>query len=146
MIIEVPAYDPNQLPERARHKDRGWHRIQRTPIKTSIRTTPKLPIALVESDPVRLLGLRALLESELDVEISAALLPEIAIKTNIDAVLIGDRPRRKLFDTMPSLNLMRPNLPIIMIGPGTDDEIILNAIVCGAKGSVFDGAPPSEFA
>jgi len=99
MIIEVPACDPDQLPERAHHKDRGWHRTQRTPIKTSIRTTPKLPIALVESDPVRLLGLRALLESEVDLEISATLLPEIAIKTNIDVVLIGDRPGRKLFDT-----------------------------------------------
>ena len=46
---------------------------------------------------------------------------------------------------MLSLNLMRPNLPIIMIGPRTDDEIILNAIVCEAKGSVFDRAPLSEF-
>jgi hypothetical protein len=90
MIIEVPAYDPNQLPERARHKDRGWHRIQRTPIKTSIRTTPKLPIALVESDPVRLLGLRALLESELDVEISAALLPEIAIVRKVGYTTVSN--------------------------------------------------------
>jgi len=146
MIIEVPIYDPDRFPERARHKDRGLPRIQRTPIKTSILTKPKLLIALVESDPMRLVGLRALLESELDLEIISALLPEIAIKTNINVVLIGDRPGRKLFDTMSSLNLMRPNLPIIVIGPRRDDEIMLNAIICGAKGYVFDGAPPSEFA
>jgi DNA-binding NarL/FixJ family response regulator len=146
MIIEVPAYDPDQLPEPARHKDRGLHRIQRTPITTSIAKRPTLLIALVESDPMRLVGLRALLESELDLEIISALLPEIAIKTNIDVVLIGDRSGRKLFDTMSSLNLMRPNLPVLVIGPRADDEIMLNAIVCGAKGYVFDGSPPSEFA
>jgi len=33
MIIEVPGYDPERLPERARHKDCGLHRIQRIPIK-----------------------------------------------------------------------------------------------------------------
>jgi len=37
-------------------------------------------------------------------------------------------------------------LPIIVIGRSTDDEIMLNAIVFGAKGYVFDGAPPGEFA
>ena len=146
MIIEVPAYDPDQLPEPARHKDRGLHRIQRTPITTSIAKRPTLLIALVESDPMRLVGLRALLESELDLEIISALLPEIAIKTNIDVVLIGDRSGRKLFDTMSSLNLMRPNLPVLVIGPRADDEIMLNAIVCGAKGYVFDGSTPGEFA
>ena len=47
---------------------------------------------------------------------------------------------------MAHLKMMRPNLPIIVVGASTNDEIILNAIVCGAKGYVFDGAPPSEFA
>jgi DNA-binding NarL/FixJ family response regulator len=41
---------------------------------------------------------------------------------------------------------MRPNLPIIVIGPSTDNKIMLDAIVSGARGYVFDGAAPSEFA
>ena len=61
-------------------------------------------------------------------------------------VLIGDRPGHNLLDTMSNLKMMRPNLPIIVVGPSTNDEIMLNAIVSGAKGYVFDGAPPSEFA
>ena len=61
-------------------------------------------------------------------------------------VLIGDRPGHNLLDTMSNLKMMRPNLPIIVVGPSTNDGIMLNAIVSGAKGYVFDGAPPSEFA
>jgi DNA-binding NarL/FixJ family response regulator len=107
---------------------------------------PKLHIALVESDPLRLVGFRAVLESESDIEMISAALPEIAIQPNIDVVLMGDRPGHNLFDTMFSLKMMRPNLPILVVGPSRDDEIMLNAIVSGAKGYVFDGAPPSEFA
>jgi DNA-binding NarL/FixJ family response regulator len=105
-----------------------------------------LRVAILESDPLRLVGFRALLESESDLELISASLPEIAIQANIDMVLLGDRPGQNLYDTMSNLKVMRPSLPIIVIGPSTDDKIMLNAIVSGAKGYVFDGAPPSEFA
>jgi len=106
----------------------------------------KIHIALVESDPLRLVGFRALLESESDLEMISAALPEIGIQTQVDVVLIGDRVGQNLFDTISNVKMMHPNLPIIVIGPNRDDETSLNAIVFGAKGYVFDGAPPSEFA
>ena len=105
-----------------------------------------LRIALVESDPLRLVGFRALLESESDLKLISASLPEIAIQANIHVVLIGNRPGYNRLETMSNLRMVRPNLPIIVIGRSTDDEIMLNAIVSGAKGYVFDGAPPGEFA
>ncbi len=108
-------------------------------------STPTLRVALVESDPLRLVGFRALLESESDLELISASFLEIENLSNIDVVLIGDRPGQSLFDIMSSFKVMRPNLPIIVIGRSTDDKIVLNAIVSGAKGYVFDGAPPSEF-
>jgi len=114
-------------------------------MKIARDSKPKLRIAVVESDPLRLVGFHALLESESDLELISALLPEIAIQADIDVVLIGDRPGHNLLDTMSNLKMMRPNLPIIVVGASTNDEIMLNAIVCGAKGYVFDGAPPSEF-
>ncbi len=109
-------------------------------------TTKPIRVALAESDPLRLVGFRALLESESDLELISAPLPEIALQENIDVVLIGDRPGHNLRDTISNLKMMCPNLPIIVVGARTNDEIMLNAIVCGAKGYVFDGAPPSEFA
>ena len=115
-------------------------------MKIARDSKPKLRIAVVESDPLRLVGFHALLESESDLEIISESLPDIASQANIDVVLIGGRPGNNLFDTMSNLKVMRPNLPIIVIGHNRDDETSLNAIVSGAKGYVFDGAPPSEFA
>jgi len=115
-------------------------------VNIAVHSKPKIHIALVESDPLRLVGFRALLESESDLEMISASLPEIAVQTKVDVVLIGDRVGQNLFDTISNVKMMHPNLPIIVIGPNRDDETSLNAIVAGAKGYVFDGAPPREFA
>jgi DNA-binding NarL/FixJ family response regulator len=109
-------------------------------------SNPKLRIAVVESDPLRLVGFHALLEAESGLEMISTSLAETAIQENIDVVLIGDRVGQNLADTIADLKVMRPHMPIIVIGPSTDDEPILNAIVSGARGYVFDGAPSSEFA
>ena len=79
-------------------------------MKTSIATKSKLLIALVESDPLRLVGFRALLESELDLEVISASLSEIGIQANIDLLLIADRAGQNLFDTISNLKVIRPNL------------------------------------
>jgi DNA-binding NarL/FixJ family response regulator len=115
-------------------------------MKISTATKPMIRIALVESDPLRIVGFRALLESESDLELISASLSEIATQQNISLVLLGDRPRQNVFDLISNLKAMRPDLPIIVIGPSTDDEIMLTAIISGAKGYVFDGASPREFA
>ena len=107
---------------------------------------PTIRVVIVESDPLRLVGFRALLKSEPDFEMTFTSLPEIASQANIDVLLLGDRPGQNLYDTMSNLKVMRPSLPIIVIGPSTDNKIMLDAIVSGAKGYVFDGAAPSEFA
>lgn len=107
---------------------------------------PMIHIALVESDPLRIVGLRALLESEADLEVISASLPEIALQENINLVLLGARPRQNVFDLMSNIKAMHPNLPIIVIGANADDDTMLTAIISGAKGYVFDGASPSEFA
>ncbi len=115
-------------------------------MKSTRYVKPIRRIAVVESNPLRLSGLRAVLESESDLQMVPASIPEIASHANIDVVLIGDRPGCSLFDALSELKRMRPNLPIIVVGPSANDEVILNALVSGAKGYVFDGAPPSEFA
>jgi DNA-binding NarL/FixJ family response regulator len=107
---------------------------------------PTIRAVIVEGDPLRLVGFHALLESESDLEMMFTALPDIASQATIDVVLIGDRPGQNLYDTMANLKAMHPSLPIIVIGPSTEDKTILNAIVSGARGYVFDGAAPSEFA
>jgi len=106
---------------------------------------PKIHIAVVESDPLRFVGFRTLFDTESDLELSAATLADLQSKTNVDLVLLGNRSAQNLFDVMASLKASRPDLRIIVVGSGADDETILKAIAAGAKGYVDEAAAPSDF-
>jgi DNA-binding NarL/FixJ family response regulator len=106
---------------------------------------PVIRIAVVESDPLRFVGFRALFDSESDLELLSASLSDIAVQPNIDLVLLGNRAGQNLFDVMASLKATRPDLRIIVTGSGMDEETILKAIASGAKGYVDEAAAPQEF-
>ena len=104
---------------------------------------PLVRIAVVESDPLRVVGFQALFHSAPGFELVSASLPDVGVQ-NIDLVLLGNRNTQNLFDLMASLKATRPDLRIIMTGSG-GEETILQAIVAGAKGYVDEAASPAEF-
>ena len=106
---------------------------------------PLIRVAVVESDPLRFVGFRALFDSEPDFELVSASLSDISSQQNIDLVLLGNRNGQNLFDLMASLKATRPDLRIIVTGAGMDEETILKAIASGAKGYVDEAASASEF-
>src|SRR5579884_2935514 len=113
--------------------------------KTALAKKSPIRIAVVESDPLRFVGFRALFDNESDFELISASLPEISLLQNIDLVLLGNRNGHNLFDVMASLKASRPDLRIIVTGSGIDEETILKAIAAGAKGYVDEAASPTEF-
>jgi DNA-binding NarL/FixJ family response regulator len=115
-------------------------------MKRSTAKAKRIQVAVIESDPLRAIGFRALLESEADLEFVPATSVEALMQQNLGVVLLANRHGHNLVSQMSSLKERRPDLPVIVIGSSTDDEAILSAIGCGAKGHVFDGAPPCEFA
>lgn len=114
-------------------------------MKAATAKKPVIRIAVVESDPLRFVGFRALFDSESDFELLSASLPDISSQQNIDLVLLGNRSGQNLFDVMASLKAVRPDLRIIVTGSGMDEETILKAIASGAKGYVDEAATPTEF-
>jgi len=106
---------------------------------------PRIRIAVLESDPLRFVGFRALFDSESDLEILASSIPEVPTLGSVDLVLLGSRNGVNLFDTMAGLKAARPDLKIIVTGSGADDETILKALAAGAKGYVDEAAAPLEF-
>jgi len=114
-------------------------------MKAATAKKPLIRIAVVESDPLRFVGFRALFDSESDFELVSAALPDISVLQGIDLVLLGSRAGQNLFDLMASLKATRPDLRIIVTGSGMDEETILKAIASGAKGYVDEAATPSEF-
>jgi len=114
-------------------------------MKTATQRKPLIRIAVVESDPLRFVGFRALFDSEPEFELVSASVVELTGRENIDLVLLGSRSGQNLFDVMASLKAIRPDLRIIVTGAGADDETILKALAAGAKGYVDEAATPQEF-
>ena len=113
-------------------------------MKTAKTGKPHIRIALVESDPLRFVGFRALFESVSDFELMSASLPDIGGLQGIDLVVLSNCNEQKLFDLMASLKIARPDLRVIVTGPG-DEETILQAIIAGAKGYVDEAGSCAEF-
>jgi len=113
-------------------------------VKAAMASKPLIRIAVVASDPLRLVGFRALFDSESGFELVSASLPDIGGLQSIDLVLLSNGSAQKVFDLIGSLKATHPDLRIIVTGSG-DEESILKAIVAGAKGYVDDAASPAEF-
>jgi DNA-binding NarL/FixJ family response regulator len=105
---------------------------------------PLIRIALVESDPLRVVGFRTLFESESGFELVPASLSDICGLASIDLVLLSNCRAQDLFDLMASLKGTRPDLRVIVTGSG-EEGTILQALVAGAKGYVHEAASPAEF-
>jgi DNA-binding NarL/FixJ family response regulator len=116
-------------------------------MKVSPAKKPMIHIAVVDSDPLRFIGLRSLFDSEPDLELSAATLEELPRLQEVDMIMLGNRTSggNSVFDVMASLKAVRPGLRIIVSGTGADDEAILKALAAGAKGYVDEGASAAEF-
>jgi DNA-binding NarL/FixJ family response regulator len=114
-------------------------------VKAALANKPLIRIAVVESDPLRFVGFRALFELEPDFELISASLPEAGTLQNIDLVLLGENSSQNLFDMMASVKATHPQLRIIVTGSGVDEESMLNAIAFGAKGYVDSAAPAADF-
>lgn len=114
-------------------------------MKPTRAQTAHIRIAVLESDPLRFVGFRALFDTESDLEIMASSIPELSSLGNVDLVLLGSRYGQNLFDTMAGLKAVRPDLKILVTGSGDEDETILKALAAGAIGYVEEAAAPPEF-
>ena len=77
-------------------------------MKAAPAKVQKISIAVVESDPLRFIGLRSLFDSESDLELTTASLVELADRKDVDLVLLGSRNGQNLFDLMAGLKASRP--------------------------------------
>ena len=114
-------------------------------MKAALANKPLIRIAVVESDPLRLVGFRAVFDSERDFELISSSLADLGMQQNFDLVLLSDRSGQNSFDLTASLKATRPHLRIIVIGSSMDDETIFKAIAFGAKGYVDAAASPADF-
>ena len=115
-------------------------------MKPSPSKKPRITLALVESDPLRLVGFRSLFDGQAEIDLTTATLSDIAVRDNVDVALLGSRNNgHNLFDLIAGLKAARPDVRILVTGSVSDDETVLKALAAGAKGYVDEAASPSEF-
>lgn len=98
-------------------------------------------VAIMESDPLRVAGFRAVLESEPDFRLSAVSLADIGATEGIEVVLVAGQNGKNAFRDVQMLSAVRSDLRVLVTGSGINDGIILETLACGAKGYVDEGAP-----
>jgi DNA-binding NarL/FixJ family response regulator len=106
--------------------------------------SPIIRIAVLEEDPLRLAGFRAILNAVPDFRLTAMSVSEIAMTPGIHVVLLSNYSDVKFVDTMADLRAFCPHLRALVIGSGMDEQLILKALTCGAKGYVDETAAVSS--
>lgn len=114
-------------------------------MRASLLKRQPIRVAVIESDPLRLIGLRTCLGSASDFKLSSASLTDASAQQSIDLVLLGNHIGLNLFEVVATLKAARPDLRVIVMGAGMDEENILKAIASGAKRYIDEAADPTEF-
>ena len=89
-------------------------------------------IIVVDSDPLRLVGFRALLQPEPDFELICASFSDLDCHDHVDIILLHNQRGQNLFDDVVKLTTVYPDAQIIAIGSGMHDQTILATLECGA--------------
>jgi DNA-binding NarL/FixJ family response regulator len=112
-------------------------------MKTKPPAQPTVSVAIIEDDPIRLVGLRSLLDATSSIRLTATSIGDIATHQNLDILLLRNSGIRVL-ETVATLRVIRPELRIVVTGIGVDNETILKVIASGAKGYVDEAAPTPD--
>jgi DNA-binding NarL/FixJ family response regulator len=120
--------------------------IQEKLVKSKPNRTPKIRVGLFDDDPLRLIGFRALLGAERDLELKITGSLDLFDAAGIDVAVLRGRPGynlaaqvRKLIDTVPGTR-------VLTTGSDLSERDIIDAIGLGVKGHVNETASAAEFA
>jgi len=116
-------------------------------MKSGRKPAEKQPIriALVERDPLRSVGFRALFEGDPEFNLKAFTPSSIFSARGFDVVLISSRTGQAMYDLMAGLKSLNPSVKIIATGNQHSEELALRALGAGAKGFIEESATAEDF-
>ena len=100
--------------------------------------TVAVRVFLVESDPLRVVGFRTLLEPQ-DIQVQAGSLDQIGSGAS-DVVVLSAHSPGDVFEMLARLQVGNIARRALVVGPKADDELMLQAVSAGAKGYVEESA------
>ena len=102
-------------------------------------------VAVVENDPLRFIGFRALFEEDAEFALASCNSASIFKCHGYDVVLIASRTGPATYDVMAGLKSLNPAVRIIATGTLHNEELALRALCAGAKGYIEESSPAEEF-
>jgi DNA-binding NarL/FixJ family response regulator len=109
------------------------------------KTSPPIDVAVLGYDPLRLVGLRAVLESEGEFAIHRVEPEDLGRPLPGDLVLIGTHGLGSVFDAIAAIRTLRPEAKMILTSTSTSEEAMVRAIFAGVKGYLDEAAPAEDY-
>ena len=101
-------------------------------------------VGVVATDPLRVLGLKAIFRDAMQLEIVHLSIPGALDDRDLCLVLIDAECTPHLFELIATFRQMHPSLKLIVLGNDTSSDYIERVIGAGAKGYVLLTASESE--
>lgn len=108
------------------------------------RKAPYIHVAVVDSAPIWFAGFTAMLDSESGLRMTPVALSEMGAAGSTDVVVMNGRSAQGIVRNIETLRALRSDVRILVMGSGTNDEAIQQALECGAKGYVNEDASLNE--
>ncbi len=112
---------------------------------SSISADSRINVAVLGYDPLRLVGLRAVLESAAGFSVHEVAPDALGLPLPGDLVLVGSHGIGSVFDAIAAVRSLKPDVKIILTGTSTSDEAMLRAISAGVKGYLDEAAPAEAY-
>ncbi|MEI9968597.1 MAG: response regulator transcription factor [Terracidiphilus sp.] len=115
---------------------------------TSSKQGPEaIRIGVAADEPIRVAGLASVFdqpvrEAQARLAPVIASLPELLAQNDIEYIVVDLHSAPGAFEALETIVRERPDVRSIVIGPEGDDELVLNAIIAGARGFLGESAGP----
>jgi DNA-binding NarL/FixJ family response regulator len=105
---------------------------------------PRLRVALLEPEPIRVQGFVALFQDHPRIEFVVFELAQFLADQEFKLALIGLHGEKLPLPLVGTIHGLRPDVKLVVMGPDADDEAILQAITAGAKAYLEASASPQQ--
>jgi DNA-binding NarL/FixJ family response regulator len=109
----------------------------------SLNKLPPINVAVLGYDPLRLVGLRAVLEADGEFVVHRVEAEDLGRPLPGEVVLIGSHG--SVYDAIAAIRTLRPEVKMILTSTSTSDDAMLRAISAGVKGCLDEAAPVADY-
>jgi DNA-binding NarL/FixJ family response regulator len=110
----------------------------------SAKSTPRLRVALLEPEPIRVQGFVALFQDHPFIEFVVFEMAQFLADQEFKLALVGLHGDGLPLPLVGTIHGLRPDVRLVVMGPEADDEVILQAITAGAKAYLEASATPEQ--